>query len=185
MAIALFHDSVDGRQAEAGPLAHGFCGEERFEDVGLGLLVHAGPGVGHFQQHEAAGRGPRARLSGRFLHILGLDAQRPAVRHGVARIDHQIQDDLFELPRVGFYPVQLGIQNKRELDVLLDQAAEHFVQIADGLVDIEDHGLDHLLAAEHQQLAGERSRAASGLLDLLEAAAIRVRRSWRSSSRSL
>ena len=39
----------------------------------------------------------------------------------------------------------------------------------------EHHGLDYLLTAEHQELAGKRSCAATRLLDLLEAAAIGLR----------
>src|SRR6266851_416934 len=110
----------------------------------------------------------------RLGDVLGLDAQAPAVGHRVARIDHQIQDNLLDLPGIGFYTIELGIQHKRELNVLFDQAAQHLVQIANGLVDIQHHGLNHLLTAEHQELASERSRAAARLFDLLEAAAVGV-----------
>ena len=92
--------------------------------------------------------------------------------HGVACVDYQIQNNLFDLSGVGFYAVQLRIQHEREFDVLLDQASQHLVEVADRLVDIQDHGLDHLLTAQHQELARERGGTVAGLLDLLQAPAI-------------
>ena len=89
------------------------------------------------------------------LDIFRLDAQRSSVGHGIASVDHQIQYDLFDLSGVGFHSIQLRIEDKREFNIFFDQAAQHLVQIANRLIDIENYRFDHLLTAEHQELPGK------------------------------
>jgi hypothetical protein len=74
--------------------------------------------------YEAAAGHACSSLSGVFLqaHVSRLDAQLAAVRHRVARVDHQIQDYLFDVPGICLYAIEVVVQHYRELDVLLDQS---------------------------------------------------------------
>ena len=77
------------------------------------------------------------------------------MRHRVARVHGEVDDHLLDLRRVGAHRRELGAEHRHELDVLADQAAQHHVHVADRRVQVEDARLQHLLAAERQQLARE------------------------------
>src|SRR5690606_10530625 len=47
IAAGLFDDTVNRRESQPRPAAHGFCREERFEDSAFGLFVHPDPGIAH------------------------------------------------------------------------------------------------------------------------------------------
>ena len=70
-----------------------------------------------------------------------------------------------------------------ELDVLADEAAQHAVHVADDLVEVEDLRLQHLLAAEGEQLARERraraARPCSISFDVVDADRSRARAAGR------
>ena len=55
-----------------------------------------------------------------------------------------------------------------ELDVLADQPPQHLLDLGHDRVQVQDPGLQHLLAAEGQELAGEPGRALGGLRDLVD-----------------
>ncbi len=55
VAAALLDDAKDHRQAQTRTPTQLLGGEERLEDVGTGLLVHAQAGVGHAQQDVRTG----------------------------------------------------------------------------------------------------------------------------------
>src|SRR6058998_3142494 len=149
-------------------------GEEWFKDMRLGVLVHTSSRVGHLQQDEASARHvcPGVSLQ---AYVSRLDAQLAAIRHCIARIDNQIQDYLLDLPGIRRYTIEVVVQLHRELDILFDQAPEHLLRIADGLVDVQDNRLNDLLAAKRQELARQRSGATCGLFDLFNLRAIEIR----------
>ncbi len=68
----------------------------------------------------------------------------------------------------------VGAQGVLELDVLADEAVQHLVQRLDDLVEAQHLRLEHLLAAEGEQLPGERRRPQRGRLDLLDVGALGV-----------
>ena len=78
------------------------------------------------------------------------------MRHRVARVHGEVDDHLLDLRRVGAHRGELGAEHRHELDVLADQPAQHHVHVADRRVQVEDPRLQHLPAAEREQLAGER-----------------------------
>ena len=80
-------DPVDGREPEADALVA--SREERFEDPGERLLVHADARV---RDDE---------LDGTVAGVARRDRQPAAVRHRVARVHGQVDDDLLDLARVG------------------------------------------------------------------------------------
>ena len=99
--------------------------------------------------------------------VRGLDRHRAALRHRVARVHGEVDDHLLDLRRVGAHRARARAEHRDELDVLADQPAQHHVHVADRRVQVEDPRLQHLPAAEREQLARERGRAVGRPLDLL------------------
>ena len=105
-AAARGDDLVNRGQTKSGSLVV-FRGEKGFEGVGSCGRVHAGAIV--FDNEERTRqRGPievRAFTVRENLHpaISGFDQDLSAVRHGVAGIEHQIENDLLRLGRIDLY----------------------------------------------------------------------------------
>ena len=104
------------------------------------------------------------------VHLPRLDRQRAAVRHRVACVDREVHDHLLDLPAVGEHRRRVLVREHADLDVLADQAREHRRDRDDDLVQVEDDGLEHLLAREREQLLGELRRPLGGAVDLGELA---------------
>jgi len=113
-------------------------------------------------------------LAVRQLDVAGLDGELAPVRHGVAGIHDQVHDDLLELARIGFDPPQRGRKDGPQRDVLADQAAKHGFHVLHDGVEVEDLGLEHLLAAEGEELAGQLGGAHGRLPEELDVATHRV-----------
>src|SRR5215831_10195204 len=73
----------------------------------------------------------------------------------VAGIDGKVHDDLLDLAGIGLDAAEAGLGQGDEIDGLADQALEHGLHARDDVVEIEDLGRQHLLAAEGEELAGE------------------------------
>ena len=101
----------------------------------------------------------------------GLDRELAARGHGVARVDRKIHDDLLDLAGVGAYRPELRAGSHHQIDVFADHAGEHFQVFGGDVVEIDDARGEHLLAAEGEQLAGQRRGALGGAGDLLRRAA--------------
>jgi hypothetical protein len=89
----------------------------------------------------------------------GGDRQFAAFGHGVAGVDGQVHDDLFEHAGVGFDARQIRQATEFQRDVLAEQARKHVRHIAKDRVQLDEFRLEHLFAAEQQQLADERGGA--------------------------
>ena len=156
-AAAFVDDREDGRQAEAGAFAFGLGREERFEDLRLHVRRHPRSGVGDGNARPRAGRiGNGARA----------DPQFAAARHGVARIDREIEERLLDLAAVAVDGRRGGIERGDQRDVLAEQAPRHRGQIRDERVDVEDGELARPLAAEGEELTRQRRGAIDGHQDL-------------------
>src|SRR5439155_8526437 len=104
-SAALLHEAVHRRDAKlsaAGKIAARTRADERLEQLGSRLIVEAGTGVAHRELDVAAGRGARMRGDERVVHraVRRLDGYLSAVRHRVARVDGERQDDVIELRRI-------------------------------------------------------------------------------------
>ena len=102
-ATMLANDAVDGGEAQAGAFADILGGEEGLEDAIEGGRVHSGSGVGDGEHGVAAGLG---MLVSRKVDLIernfsGFDDEAAAFGHGVAGIDAQVHDDLFDLGGIG------------------------------------------------------------------------------------
>ena len=178
MPAALTHDAVDGGEPQPGALAPRLRGEERLEGPLQRRGVHAGAGVGDAQDDVAARRhrqDPRAALGD--VHVGGRDREPPALRHGVARVHHEVHEHLLELPGVGAHRVQLRGGLRRELDVLTDESTQHLADVLHQMAQVEHHRLQRLARAEGEELADEILGVGGRLPDDLDfLARARVRR---------
>ena len=102
------------------------------------------------------------------LHVLRFNRELAAVGHGVPRVDGEVQDDLFQLARIGLDGHEIGCQPGAQLHILPEKPPQQLVHVGDHLVGIQRRRGDDLLAAEGQELAGEVRRPQRGLPDLLE-----------------
>src|SRR5262249_53223236 len=110
------------------------------------------------------------------VDIRSLNGKFAATRHRVARVHHQVHDDLLELGTVCANGAQIRGENSAHSDVFTDQASKHLLKILHECIEIEDLGLQNLSPTESKQLACERSRASRGVVNTFETAAIFRRR---------
>ena len=68
------------------------------------------------------------------IDVRGLDGQLAAVRHGVARVDREVHEDLLDLPGIGLDVPEAADQEKRQLDVGAEEPTEHLLHPADAHV---------------------------------------------------
>ena len=127
------------------------------------LVAHAGPAVRDGQQHVLAGRA-LAVLADVLLVELddrGLDRQPAAARHRVARVGGEVEHDALELRAVGLDHRRAGRERDGDADVVADDPPEHRLHSRDHVVEVERARMQHLAAAEGEQLAGEAADACS------------------------
>ncbi len=103
-----------------------------------------------------------ARVGHVELHVGGLDGEAAAVGHRVARVHHQVHDHLLDLTRIGLHPPESHRGDHRQVHVLADQPSEHRLHPGHHRVEVQHLRLEHLLAAEREQLLGERGGAVGG-----------------------
>ncbi len=83
-------------EAEPRSLAGTFCGEEGLENMLPHLFAHADPRIGD-REHDTGLLNVRECLPVARLHVPGFDGERAPFRHGVPRIDGQVQQHLLHL----------------------------------------------------------------------------------------
>ena len=172
----MLYDAVDRREAEPCALAGLLGGEERLEDPSLRLRVHPGTGVRH-GQHDVAtrlGNGVAPHVGFVHLDVRRLDNEVSPLRHGVARVDREVHDDLLELPRVDLHLAQVPGERRGEPHVGPQEPREQLLGTRQYFVDVEHLRLEHLLAAEREQLPRQRARSLGGLADLLDVFPLRL-----------
>ena len=165
VAAILLHDSVHRRQPEPGSFPGFFGGEKRFKDARHGFFIHPATRVAETQNDIAAGVEMEMLQGVGFIQV-GVrrpDRHLAPLQHGVARVDRQIHQDLLHLARIRFYTRQAGVARNEDLDVFSDQPAEHFFHFHNQGIQVQDDRLNHLLAAEGQELAGQAGRTMGGL----------------------
>ena len=104
----------------------------------------------------------------REIGIGRFDNQRAAGGHGVSRIHHQVHEHLMKLSGIRAHVAGILRQGQSQHHVLADHAPQHLLEVFDQVVQTEHHRLEHLLAAERQQLAGESGRSLGRFANLRE-----------------
>ncbi len=133
-------------------------------------LVHAAAGVGQGQQDVTARPDLGAQPCVRLIEsdVGRLNGQPAAARHGVARVDGQVHQHLFDLAGIGADAPQVRSQDGGNRDVFAQETTQHLLDADDDGVEVEDLGRQHLLAAEGQELARQRRRSLPGLAHLFQ-----------------
>ena len=163
-------DAVDRREPEAGAVAGLLGGEERLEDVLETVRRDPRAGVRDGQAHVALGRDQvLARVVLVEVQRAGLERDRAAGRHRVARVDGEVDDHLLDLRAVGEDRRETVGKPHDDPDVLADQPVQHRRQRQCDLAEIERRRLQDLLAREGEQLARELRGALRGAVDLAAA----------------
>ncbi|MGC4064934.1 MAG: hypothetical protein QM784_09885 [Polyangiaceae bacterium] len=83
--------------------------------------------------------------------------------HCVARIDHEVHDDLFELALIRHHHAEIMGEPSFDGDVVANEATQHLFDVGHHLIEIECPGLQDLFATERQQLPDEDSRPLASL----------------------
>ena len=139
----------------------------RVEHVGR----HAGAGVGDREQHVVAGRGIGIARDIVLVErgVARLDQQPAAVRHGVARVDAEIDQRRLELGAVDVDTPQAVGEDGCDLDLLAQRAPQQLAGAGHQLVDVGELRPQRLLAREGQQLARQLGGALRGAVHPIEA----------------
>ena len=173
-AAALLDYAVDRGQAQARAFALRLRGEERLKNVRLRLQAHARACVGDAQKHIVALADNRMLVVVNAVQfgVGGFDDQLSPIRHGVARVDHEVHDDLFHLAGVSANGAQRLRSSHDQLDVFTNQPREQPSHLTDDIIQIHNVGLQNLQPAEGQKLARQTGSAIRGPFDLLNLSGI-------------
>jgi hypothetical protein len=98
-----------------------------------------------------------------------------ARRQRIARVQHEVEDRLFDLRRIHFHCRRPIGQLAGQRDVLADETREHASQPGHGLIQVHILRHEDLFAAEGEQLLRQRRRPLSRFLDFLEIGAVGIR----------
>src|SRR2546422_4134965 len=69
------------------------------------------------------------------VDAIRLDRQAATLGHRVTGVHREVDEYLLDLSGIDSHGAQLGRQHRFELDVLADQAAQHFGDVADQAID--------------------------------------------------
>ena len=106
----------------------------------------------------------------RRVEKAAFNVEPSAKRHGVARIDGEIHQDLVELMDIAAYEAGTAMAGHVELHVFTDHAAEQRLDVIQQFAKIDDAGFGGVPAAEGEELAGHAGGAFGGVDDLLHVA---------------
>ncbi len=170
MAAGLLDEAVDHAEAESAAGAGPLGGVEGLEGTLAHLRRHARARVRHPQGDIV----PRYGIGeGRGVALVDLrpgrlDDEPPSRRHGVARIDGQIQQRVLDLPGIGHDQGQLARQARRDLDRRAQAAAQQLDHAGHKGVEVHRPGIERLPPPEGEQPLGQLGAELGGLLGLLE-----------------
>src|SRR5579885_884681 len=150
VAAGLLHKPVDHGQAEPGALAGRLGGEERLEDPPLDLLTHAHAGVAHRELDIFPGRRVGMILDIVLAqdNVVRFDGQRAAARHGVARVDGQIQQHVLQQVAIGPDRPQIRPRRNHDINGLAQGALQQVAHAGHQFIDIDDRRFQYLLTGE-------------------------------------
>ena len=154
-SAVLLDDAVGGGEAEAGAFALFFGGEERLEDFIDNFRRHTAAGIGDGQADVFPGHGLEAAgvLSGDDFVVSadGDGSFAGAGLHGVAGIDAQVHDNLFEFADIGVGGPEGGVEVQFDGELSAEAALDERVEFAQGGVEVAVGEFDVASAGESEQ----------------------------------
>ena len=154
-ATQLASQAMRHRQAKAGAMADRLGCEEGLGCGRLDRRGHADAGIGDAQADKLAGNQRHGEAA---LAPLGGNDDLPAVRHGVARIDHQVEDGQFQLMSIGAHRRHIRRGIDMENDLRADRADQQGLHILQRLGKIDRCRLQRLATAKGEQPLDQRLR---------------------------
>ena len=139
------------------------------QPVSLTLELHVLARAG-CRRRRGAGRRPRPA---RRAAVAMVTRPRPGMR--IARVEHQVDQHLLELPAVG--PDLARVRRRARSSSTWSSpsdAAQHLLEVPHHAVDRQHLGAEELLAGEGEELAGDVGGAGARLDDLLHLGPARV-----------
>jgi hypothetical protein len=149
------------------PLPGGLGGEEGVEDAILDVRRDPLAAVLDDQLGIVAGLELAERFRFADFSDSGVHAELATARHGIAGVDDEVHDDLLELAGVQMNRATC-VQLRAQLDVLGDQAMQHFLELADRLVEVQQLWVADLSSAEGEQLTRQSTSSLGAAFDLLQ-----------------
>ena len=168
--------AVNDGEAEPGAFAAFLGGVERLENVRLYLLADPGAGIDDADEDVALGIGPAERFAQLFPGSdAGRERDRAVVRHGVARVDAEVEQHLVDLAPVGLGQRQARLQLEQEIDRLGESGGQHALHLLGEDVQIERREPRFRLARGSEELLDEGSAARDRVADDLDRLAASAR----------
>src|ERR1700722_19611463 len=171
-AAVLTNDAVNGSKAQARAFADILGGKKRFKDTIQCAGVHSRPGIGNSEHGIASGLG--MRLSRELLlvehNFPGFNEELAALGHGIASVNAQVHDDLFDLGWVGTNHRQVRGQIRFDFNIAAEDFFQEAESFGDVLIEIYVARLENLAAGEGQQLTGQGGRANGLMPNFIEVA---------------
>jgi len=167
----LLHDAVNGGETEASAFPHLLGCEKRFEDARTRLRVHS---MSRISNHDREVFSPCeeclwfSRAPGN-RNILGFDAQAASLRHSVASVPSQVQDNLLQLSSIHLRPSKVRIEQQVEGDVLTEHAPQDVIHVFQNRVELQDRRLEELIPAIREKLIGKPCAALGCFPNLVDA----------------
>ena len=145
-------NTVYRREAESGSRERFFRRKKRLEQMRVHFRAHAHTRVRNHEQDVRPRSHFRIRRTILFgqMHVRCGDPQGAAARHGVARIQRNIQEHLVHLASVCPDKPQRRLQFHSELDILADDAPQHRLVLGNERIQIQQSRVQPLLAAERK-----------------------------------
>ena len=156
MAVRLADEAIHHAEAEAGALAVAFGGEERIEGLGGDLRRHAGAGIVDGDQDIRPRRdvGMQRGIAPVERRVRDLDRHRAAVRHGVARIDREVENGVLELAGIDLGVPRIVGDAELHGDTLAQRVPQQVGKIG--------HQPRHVGRLRHRAAGDARTPAAAG-----------------------
>ena len=144
----LLHDAINGRKPQPRSLARVLGRIEGLENLPEVFLGNTAASIRHLDQQIFAGRHQRMieRAGIFFRHIGRADRELAAVRHGVARIDSQVHDDLLKLVLVNLDEPQIAAMHDLEFNLFGQQPRQKILQLGQSIGQRKNLGPQRLAA---------------------------------------
>src|SRR5450432_2522155 len=123
---ALANDAVHRGQAEARAATDRLGRKKWLEDAPQHVRIHSAAGVAHGELRKITGLRLRVHALGVLVErdAAQLDLEPTTLGHGVAGIDGEVHQHLFDLASIAAHADDILALRPFELDVLADQAAQ-------------------------------------------------------------
>src|ERR1043166_1123147 len=160
------NDAQHRRQAQTGAFAWFLGGEERLENSLDHASGNSSPGIHDLNEHIGSGLG--FGILGRGLvepEVLGFQSQLAALRHGIAGVDAQIEQDLVQLGNIGSERPEVSRNAGLDPDALGKGFLHDFQHLLDEVPELDDAAPALRAPAQGHQLLDDLSPPLGAFFD--------------------